>query len=187
MVSKTKHKSPQVFTVKMAAQSFNNAREHVMTKLSEHMDPVYAKEMERSVLDYTKKSCALKRMEMLCWSDITVRRLYLRKFRAVLSNVQSLLKLVENKDIAVCEVAFVDPQQMRPDIYTDILDAIDRREKLTTLVDADEDEGYQGLLKCEACGSFRTTYVTLQTRSADEPETIYMRCFQCGNNDTIRG
>lgn len=160
---------------------------YVVTRLSGHMDPKYAKEMERSVLDYTKKSCASKKIETVRWSDINVRRLYLRKFRAVLSNVESLLKMVEDKDIALCEVAFVDHQKMRPDIYANILDTIDRRQKLTALVDAEEEEGYEGILKCEACGSFRTTYVTMQTRSADEPETIYMRCFQCGNNDTIRG
>lgn len=170
-----------------AAQSFKDARVYVVTRLSEHMDPKYAKEMERSVLDYTKKSCASKKIETVRWSDINVRRLYLRKFRAVLSNVEPLLKMLENKDIAPCEVAFVDHQKMRPDIYANILDTIDRRQKLTALVDADEEDGYEGILKCEACGSFRTTYVTMQTRSADEPETIYMRCFQCGNNDTIRG
>lgn len=170
-----------------AAQSFKDARAYAMTKLSTHMDPAYAREMERSVLDYTKKSCVSKKMKEVRWSDIKVRRLYLRKLRSVLTNVQPLLKLVEDKDIALCEVAFVDHQQMRPDIYADILETIEKRQKLTVLVDAEEDSGYEGILKCEACGSFRTTYVTMQTRSADEPETIYMKCFQCGNNDTIRG
>ena len=170
-----------------AAQSFKDARAYAMTKLSAHMDPMYAREMERSVLDYTKKSCVSKKIEEVRWSDINVRRLYLRKLRTVLSNVKPLLNLVENKDIALCEVAFVDHQKMRPEVYADILDTIERREKLTALVDTEEDAGYEGILKCEACGSFRTTYVTMQTRSADEPETIYMKCFKCGNNDTIRG
>ena len=172
---------------KIAAQSFKDARAYAMNKLSAHMDPMYAKEMERSVLDYTKKSCVSKKIEQVRWSDVNVRRLYLRKLRAVLSNVHPLLNLVETKDIALCEVAFVDHQKMRPDIYVDILKTIEKRQKLTALVDADEDLGYDGILKCEACGSFRTTYVTMQTRSADEPETIYMKCFHCGNNDTIRG
>lgn len=169
-----------------AAQSFRDARSYAILQLSNHTPPMVAKEIEKSIVDYTKKSCVTRKLEMR-WSVPDVRRLYIRKLRMILNNMNPLLTLARNKEIALCEFAFVDHQRMRPDIYKPILDMMERREKLTMLVDAQEDEDYQGLLKCECCGSFRTTYVTLQTRSADEPETVYMKCFACGKNDTIRG
>lgn len=174
-----------------AAQSFHDARAHVMRAFAErvsnkHVAQEVSKAIERSLMDYTKKECIARKIVELRWSDVRVRRTYLRKFRMIMNNWESLMRLIRNKDIALCEFAFVDHQRMRPDIYKPILDQMEKREKLTMLVDTMEDEDYQSVLKCDSCGSFRTTYVTLQTRSADEPETIYMKCFQCGKNDTIR-
>lgn len=168
------------------AQSFHDARAYAMSKLSASTNPLVAKEIEKSVLDFTKKSCTNRKIEVR-WSNIVVRRLYIRKLRMILNNMDSLISLARKKDIALCEFAFVDHHRMRPDIYKPLLEQMERREKLTILVDAEETEDYQGMLKCEGCGSFRTTYVTMQTRSADEPETIYVKCFACGKNDTIRG
>jgi DNA-directed RNA polymerase subunit M/transcription elongation factor TFIIS len=175
-----------------AAQSFHDARAHVLQAFEErvsnkHVAAEVAKAIERSVMDYTKQECKARKIVELRWSNVLVRRTYLRKFRMILNNWESLMRLVKNKDIALCEFAFVDHQRMRPDIYKPILDLMEKREKFTLLVDATEDEDYQSVLKCDSCGSFRTTYVTMQTRSADEPETIYMKCFNCGKNDTIRG
>ena len=169
-----------------AAQSFRDARTYALKKLSETTSSLVAKEIEKSIVDYTKKACVSRKLEMR-WSVPSVRRLYIRKLRMVLNNLDSLIALARNKDIALCEFAFVDHQRMRPDIYKPLLEQMERREKLTLLVDSEENKDYQGVLKCEGCGSFRTTYVTMQTRSADEPETIYMKCFACGRNDTIRG
>ena len=53
-----------------------------------------------------------------------------------------------------------------------------KKRELNTMIN-DADDIYEGLLKCEYCGSFRTRYITLQTRSADEPCTIFARCLEC--------
>lgn len=171
-----------------AAQSFRDARSKVVNTLFSHVkNAEVAKEIERSILNYTKEACKTRKIEEMRWSDVNVRRLYLRKYRMIVNNLDSMIDLVRKKEIALCEFAFVDHQRTRPDIYKPILESMERREKLTLLVDTEEDVDYKSVLKCEQCGSFRTTYVTMQTRSADEPETIYMKCFQCGKNDTIRG
>ncbi len=35
--------------------------------------------------------------------------------------------------------------------------------------------------KCKRCKSRKTTYYEMQTRSADEPMTIFITCLTCGN------
>ena len=35
--------------------------------------------------------------------------------------------------------------------------------------------------KCGRCGSNKTSYYELQTRSADEPMTTFVKCINCGN------
>lgn len=171
---------------KRPAQSLKDARAYAVSTLSKHATPAISKEIERSIMDYTKKSCELKKFPEIRWSDVRVRRLYMRKLRMILNNMSPLLESINKNDIAICQSAFVSHQDMRPDIYNPIIDAIEKREQFSILNYADESEGYEGLLACGKCGSKRTTYVTLQTRSADEPETVYLKCFACGKNDTIR-
>lgn len=38
-----------------------------------------------------------------------------------------------------------------------------------------------GMFKCTNCKSWKTTYVEKQTRSADEPMTLFITCHECGN------
>jgi len=44
-----------------------------------------------------------------------------------------------------------------------------------------KDADYEGQFKCRKCGSKRTDYYQLQTRSADEPMTTYVTCMDCQN------
>ena len=40
----------------------------------------------------------------------------------------------------------------------------------------------EGLYKCRKCGSKKTIQKELQTRSADEPMTIFIICLECKNS-----
>jgi DNA-directed RNA polymerase subunit M/transcription elongation factor TFIIS len=42
------------------------------------------------------------------------------------------------------------------------------------------DDGSQSLLQCHACKSYTVQTVQLQTRSADEPMTVFCNCTTCG-------
>ena len=38
-----------------------------------------------------------------------------------------------------------------------------------------------GVYKCRKCGGSKTTQFEMQTRSADEPMTLFIHCLDCGN------
>lgn len=40
-------------------------------------------------------------------------------------------------------------------------------------------ENYKGLFQCWKCRDYKTTYYELQTRSADEPMTVFITCHEC--------
>lgn len=54
---------------------------------------------------------------------------------------------------------------------------------LLTVEECNDDDAEQstedGMFKCSSCGSMKTTYYSLQTRSADEPMTNFITCTQC--------
>lgn len=58
-------------------------------------------------------------------------------------------------------------------------------EKLQDLVGGNVEK--EGLFQCYRCKSFHTTYTTAQTRSGDEAETIFIRCFDCGARKKTSG
>ena len=58
--------------------------------------------------------------------------------------------------------------------WIDIIDAKRKRDKSKV-----EEKMIEGAFKCRKCGSEKTTYYQLQTRSADEPMTTYVQC-ECG-------
>ena len=41
------------------------------------------------------------------------------------------------------------------------------------------EKDYKGLFKCSRCRGYKTTYYELQTRSADEPMTVFITCHVC--------
>lgn len=72
------------------------------------------------------------------------------------------------------------PYQMYPSLWEPFLvDVAKRQLQKTILLDTD---GHDGAFTCGRCKSKKTQYVELQTRSADEPATIYVFCGSCGNS-----
>jgi len=41
------------------------------------------------------------------------------------------------------------------------------------------DPDYKGIFRCNKCKKFKTSYYELQTRSADEPMTVFVTCHVC--------
>jgi len=41
------------------------------------------------------------------------------------------------------------------------------------------DKDYKGLFKCGKCRGYKTTFYQMQTRSADEPMTVFVTCHTC--------
>lgn len=41
------------------------------------------------------------------------------------------------------------------------------------------EKDYKGLFRCNKCRGYKTTYYELQTRSADEPMTVFVTCHVC--------
>ena len=43
------------------------------------------------------------------------------------------------------------------------------------------DPEYKGMFRCNRCKSYKTTFYQMQTRSADEPMTVFVTCHNCNS------
>lgn len=166
------------------SQTFQQARTIVYEKLIQKgATNKQSKDMEKSILEYTKDECKKRNFDEIRWSDIRVRRLYIRKANMIMTNMENILPKVANREVECLRVATMTHYDMNPAIWRPIMERMERREICTMI--ADTEERYDGLLKCEQCSSMNTRYVTVQTRSADEPETVFASCMDCGSNWTM--
>ena len=88
---------------------------------------------------------------------------------------KSLLKRLEAREFAPQDMCFFTPRELFPEFYIGI-EENDYSECMAPRPKFDED----GTHRCGKCKKYTTSYYTMQTRSADEPETVFVSC-KCGN------
>ena len=72
----------------------------------------------------------------------------------------------------------MEPHQLYPEIWQDIIDDKIRREQI---LKKELQQTATDQFKCGKCKARKAIYVQVQTRSADEPMTTFVTCLQCGN------
>jgi transcription elongation factor S-II len=169
-------------------KSLQETRFHVHNKLNKYFDDSTCKSIEESIYNHTKTYCVNKlNMKILLWSDKKVRRVYLRKSRHILFNVNDIQRELANKTISPDQVAHTHHEVWKPELYKPIHDKAKQREMNTLMYEKREQVHEDGLLICELCKSKKTKYIELQTRSADEPMTIFGMCMECDYHWTDNG
>lgn len=168
-------------------KSLYETRIYVYTKLGELLGTCWAKDVEASIMKYTKERAEKARITRLVWSNKHIRRWYLQKYRSIVHNIDSVREQLECKAIRGQEVAQTHPWAWSPTLWEPIQKRQEKRTHITRLWE--EGELCDGILQCvnEECKSMKTRYVELQTRGSDEPTTVYACCVVCGTHWTIDG
>lgn len=135
--------------------------------------------LEKGIFNYTLQECE-KRKLIKKWSNTYFVLIYIQKIKTILSNLknETLFNKLINKEFKAHELAFMSHQEMRPDLWNDLIEEkrIKDENKFTPKIEASTDD-----FKCGKCKSTKCTYYQLQTRSADEPMTTFVTCLDCGN------
>ena len=86
--------------------------------------------------------------------------------------------MVNNKEIKAHEIAFMTHQEICPEKWEEAIKAKSIRDKNKfeqTL------EAMTDTFTCRKCYSKKCSYYALQTRSSDEPMTLFITCLDCGS------
>ena len=90
----------------------------------------------------------------------------------------TLLKRLKKLEFQPHELAFMRHHQMYPEKWQRLVDAkIERDNNAGKIDDTIATDEFQ----CWKCKNRKCTYYTMQTRSADEPETTFVCCLSCAN------
>ena len=158
-------------------------RENIRAKLNQIInssDNTITINLEKGVFNYAIKE-ANNRKIVKKWENRAFAQIYTDKLRAVYMNLKNpdLLQQIKNADISAQSVAFMTHQELNPERWKTLIDQKIKRDasKFTTNIQASTD-----MFTCKKCKSKKCTYYELQTRSADEPATIFVTCLDCGKH-----
>ena len=139
-----------------------------------------AMELEYGIYDYATKEANTWKI-IIRWDNPNFVQLYSDRLRSIYNNLKNkkLLNSLQKGKINGSTLAFMTHQEMNPDHWKELIDKKRKRDenKYNNTQQASTD-----MFTCKKCKSKRCTYYELQTRSADEPATIFVTCLDCGKN-----
>jgi len=161
-------------------------RENVRSKLIERfghsdMTPVVFINIEIGVYNYAIKEATnlkvIKKWDVPAFSTIYMNRL--RTIYLNLKNNPDLLTMLRNEELSPKMLAFMTHQEFNPAHWKQMIEQKMKRDanKYSTNIEAMTE-----MFTCKKCRSKKCTYYELQTRSADEPSTIFISCLDCGKH-----
>jgi transcription elongation factor S-II len=150
---------------------------------SEDPDTIFLKKtidnLEKGIFNWSVQY-AKRHNVMHEWGNIYFETIYKNKLRTIYVNMQKNPTLAQNIMDKTClahELAFMSHMEMDPELWKDIIQQWEfakQREKESTV------ESMTDAFECRKCHSRKTTYYQMQTRSADEPMTVFVSCLECG-------
>ena len=145
-----------------------------------------ANDLERAVFAVTLTE-AKRRMVRAVWENPEFGTLYDIQMRRVLSNTAPVSYLasrarvterIKDGEFALCDVPAMGYSSLHPENWSALHERQMKREAKMLEVDVSM---ATDMFLCGKCKKRICTYYEQQTRSADEPMTIFVCCLNCGN------
>jgi|TARA_B110001450_G_scaffold136629_1_gene128273 transcription elongation factor S-II len=143
-----------------------------------------SKDIEASIYNFTVDFSDTKGI-IKQWSNKFFKNCYLAKARSLYANLdknsyiknKNLLNKVINNDIQIKRIAFMEPHELYPEKWEELLKKKQLEDECIyeTRMDMGTD-----LFQCGRCHTKNCSFYQLQTRSADEPMTTFVTCLNCG-------
>ena len=158
----------------------DNFRSNIRSKLNLILEnEKHCLNLEKGIYNYALKE-STNRKVLKKWDNPYFVQIYIDRLRSIYNNLSNkeLIDQIKNVSIKAHTIAFMTHQEMQPDKWKELIAAKTIRDthKFETNIEASTDT-----FTCRKCKSKKCTYMQIQTRSADEPMTLYVTCIECGN------
>lgn len=186
---KSYHYSTQIVHMSVIIQNPELFREKLRKKLISYFTEgkegredaeKHATNLEKGVFNYTIREATMRKI-VKKWENPAFSQLYLDRMRSVYINLKNteLQHQIMSGETPAQTVAFMTHQEFNPTRWRELIERKRKRDasKYTNTIEASTD-----MFTCKKCKSKKCTYYELQTRSADEPATVFITCLDCGKN-----
>jgi DNA-directed RNA polymerase subunit M/transcription elongation factor TFIIS len=153
-------------------------RANVRSKLNEIIqNEKHALNLEKGIYNHSLKESDIRKV-VKKWDNKYFVKIYIDHLRSVYTNLKpNIVEQIQNETIKAHMPAFMTHQEFSPEKWGALIDAKSKRDKNKFEINI---EAATDTFTCRKCKSKKCTYTTMQTRSADEPMTIFVNCLDCG-------
>jgi transcription elongation factor S-II len=156
----------------------------IATRLGSYISADQQKDLEKGIYNAAIQDANAKGVRKH-WENPEFTDLYKVVARRVVANLdpdayignQRLIQRLQENEFPAHRVPCMTAKELYPEHWQQMADEQMKREN--TMLEGDK-EGGSDMFKCKRCGKSKTKYWEMQTRSADEPMTIFIRCLNCG-------
>lgn len=156
-----------------------NIRNKLFERIGEQNEKISIN-LEKAIFNYAIKEATQKKI-IKKWENPYFKQLYIDRLRTIINNLKNpdILQQLKSEEIKPQTLAFMTHQEMNPQRWSILLQQKIKRDasKFDINIEASTD-----MFTCKKCKSKKCTYYELQTRSADEPATIFVTCLDCGKH-----
>lgn len=176
MFSNIEIKNPEVFRQNVVKQI-----EPLFVEKKDDLEQNLAVHVEKGIFNYAIREA--KQKKVLCkWSTPLFVQIYVSRLRSIYWNLENnaeLRQMFSSGEITPELLSKMTHQEFEPDKWKELIERKMLRDasKLNDNAQASTD-----MFTCRKCKSKRCTYYEMQTRSADEPATVFITCLNCGKN-----
>jgi transcription elongation factor S-II len=149
------------------------------------MTDLQATDLEIGTFNWTlRKADELKIPRM--WTNARFNQLYLSKARSLIGNVDAsayvgntrLVERIQEGEFKPHDVASMQPDHVFPERWRNVVEMKVRRDEYICNA---RPAAMTDQFKCNRCKKRECSYMELQTRSCDEPASLFIQCLACGN------
>jgi hypothetical protein len=121
------------------------------------------------------------------WRNPAFQLMYESKARSVACNLEPggyvgngrLRQRLDEREFAPGDIATMQPDHVFPERWRDVVEDKVRRDEYITNA---KTTAMTDRFKCGRCKRRECTYMELQTRSCDEPASLFIQCLACGHH-----
>jgi transcription elongation factor S-II len=158
----------------------NTFRTNIRSKFADILDDsTKSTNLEKAIFNYALQEASMRK-EVKKWENPRFVQLYNDRLWTVFVNLKNprILESIKTDELLPQTFVFMTHQEMNPEHWKELLDKkriLDANSDTTLVANTD-------MFTCSKCKSTNCNYYTMQTRSADEPETIFITCIDCGKH-----
>lgn len=156
----------------------------ISARCGEFLSTEQQEDFERGIFNHTLEE-AVYRGTRRVWDNPEFSALYEIEARRCVANLDPksyvgngrLLTRLRDGEFLPHEIPFMTYAELFPEKWAEALEMAVKKE--TKMLTVDKSMA-TSMFKCTKCGKRECTYYEMQTRSADEPMTQFIRCLNCG-------
>ncbi len=142
-----------------------------------------ARDVEICVYNYVLDQCQSEHIPLF-WQSPKLRFKYTTKALSVLFNLKNpknphLIERVLSGECGLKQLVKASPADLFPELWNPIYEKVAAKQLRRELLGVDPSKVIDGPFQCARCKGRKITYTSLQTRSADEPMTVFWYCVIC--------